>query len=69
MAYYGCSFRDFGGVIGSPYSAYYLEWVKTVYPNTNWGFAVLWSSIVLAIILVVLFVWSFRQIRRGALRD
>ncbi|HUJ84507.1 MAG TPA: hypothetical protein VLV84_02760 [Candidatus Acidoferrales bacterium] len=65
----GVALGILGGIIGALYSAYYIEWIKDTYPKMNWGFAVLISSIVLAVLLAFLFLWSYYQIRRGTMRD
>ncbi len=53
------------GLIAGLYSAYYWEWVKSAYPNSNWGFILIFSSIALIVIMAFLFVYAFSIIRRN----
>jgi Na+/proline symporter len=54
-----------GAIIGALYSAYYVDWLTVTYPKTNWGFTVIWSSIVLVFIVTFLLVFAFWLIRRN----
>jgi len=51
------------GIIGNLWSAYFVEWLKNTFPNSDWTISVVISSILLVLTITFLFVWARKQLR------
>ena len=63
MLILGLALGILGSVISGLWSAYYVEWYKSIVPNPNWIFTVIMTSILLIAVMVFLFAWSINKIR------
>ncbi len=61
----GVILGGFFGIIGGLWTAFYIEWLKQTYPNADWGTAVIEASIVLIVLLIFLFVWVRKQLKKA----
>ena len=53
------------GIIGNLWSAYFMEWYKSVSPNSNpnWTIQFIVSSVLLIAIVAYLYLWSAKRLK------
>jgi len=53
------------GIVTDLWAAYFVKWVETTYPDMNWTLVLIVSTIIFVVVVVGLYQWALRQIRRA----